>query len=1020
MTVELRPLGVQCNLQCHYCYQHPQRDAGLAGRAYDLDRMKAGLLAAGRPFNLFGGEPLLVPKPDLEEIWRWGLEHFGRNTVQTNATLIDDDHIRMFRQYRVHVGVSIDGPGPLNDARWFGTLARTREATAKTEAALDRLCAENLRASIILTLHRGNASGQNLPVLLSWVTRMLAAGIRNWRLHLLEAEDDRIRDKYAMDTAENVAALAEFLALTRRFPRLRIAMFEDMHDMLRGQDGAATCTWRGCDSYSTQAVHGIEGNGQRSNCGRTNKDGIDFIPAADHGFERYLALYQTPDAAGGCQGCRFFLMCKGQCPGTARDRDWRNKSEHCGVWKAMYTRLEDEMVAAGQVPLSLDPARTQIEAAMLRAWRGGTNTTIAQLRRGLDRLPGGTGPARAGARAPHPSAPALPPFLRIAWVSESAQAAWQPRLTALAAAVSTVEWLTVAQGARPAAIVAVPGTDRASAEAVWADRGLAVLELTARRPHVGAPPSSALAAVVPAAAALRGPAVFAVGSRESAAAVRAAWAAGDDQSLGAALGYPECCVLALRDTTSGTTDDGPGRPAGRASGAGPARARRGGAWLMAKPATPSTSAGGGPPSAAAAGLAALNPLWWELGLAAIPHWACHPSCLPSAAIADTFRAVAEGAGLADDWRLLLEVLSWPGEWTALHGIAELKTPLLKAATATEVSHALWRAAWAGTGYPAGAPSGVRFPYRAPRHLPLTSRSSFRAGLRRPFTVVTEDGGEMTPQPPDRAPAPRPRSAAPAPAAVDQAATAEPAVAARLLTNAQAERFVRDGFVRVPGVVPEAQIAAAASMARRLWAEGGSRPGWSSIRPAPPEAGALERLLLGGDTARLIREFLPARYRASPQLAVTAGPAGSPAGPHLDGPLDGHGSGIPSTFSLLVAVLLTDQQESDAGNLWAWPGTHLLAAEYFRAHGPSALPATERYPDVRLDGCAPVQVRGSAGDVVLASYLLGHAAGRSTAGAWRATAYFRIRTPGLASRWQQTVLDPFAEFSPIIAQAAASL
>ncbi len=28
MSVELRPLGVQCNIQCQYCYQNPQRDAG--------------------------------------------------------------------------------------------------------------------------------------------------------------------------------------------------------------------------------------------------------------------------------------------------------------------------------------------------------------------------------------------------------------------------------------------------------------------------------------------------------------------------------------------------------------------------------------------------------------------------------------------------------------------------------------------------------------------------------------------------------------------------------------------------------------------------------------------------------------------------------------------------------------------------------------------------------------------------------------------------------------------------------
>lgn len=306
MTIELRPLGVQCNLQCHYCYQHPQRDAGLLRRAYDLDQMKAAILAEGGPFSLFGGEPLLVPKEDLEEIWRWGLEHFGRNTVQTNATLIDDDHIRMFRKYRVHVGVSIDGPGPLNDARWFGSLARTRSATGKTESALARLCAENLHPSIILTLHRGNASGQNLSALLSWVVQMFEAGVRAWRLHLLETEDDRIREKYAMDTAQYVLALSEFLALTRQFPKLRIAMFDDMRLMLHGQDEATTCTWRACDPYNTQAVRGVEGNGQRSNCGRTNKDGIDFVKAPEHGFERYIALYNTPDAAGGCQGCRFF------------------------------------------------------------------------------------------------------------------------------------------------------------------------------------------------------------------------------------------------------------------------------------------------------------------------------------------------------------------------------------------------------------------------------------------------------------------------------------------------------------------------------------------------------------------------------------------------------------------------------------------------------------------------------------------------------------------------------------------
>ena len=249
---------------------------------------------------------------------------------------------------------------------------------------------------------------------------------------------------------------------------------------------------------------------------------------------------------------------------------------------------------------------------------------------------------------------------------------------------------------------------------------------------------------------------------------------------------------------------------------------------------------------------------------------------------------------------------------------------------------------------------------------------------------------------------------------------DPLAATSRLTSERARRFVTDGYLRIPDVVPQAQVAAAQRLARRLWTERGCPSGRNSIRPDPQDAGALESLLLGGDMAQLISAFLPAPYRVSPQLAVTAGMASSPSGPHLDGPLDGHGSGTPSTFSLLVGVLITDQREADGGNLWVWPGTHRLAAEFLRSHGPEVLTVTDRYPDVRLDGCAPLQVLGSAGDVVVASYLLGHAAGRSAAGTWRATAYFRLRTHGLASRWQQSVLDPFAEFSPIILEAAASV
>lgn len=383
MGVELRPLGVKCNIQCQYCYQNPQRDAGNVLRTYDLEKMKAAVEKSGGGFTLFGGEALLVPEKDLEALWSWGLQKYGQNGIQTNGTLINEDHIRMFKQYRVRVGISVDGPGELNDVRWAGSLERTREATAKTHAAIERLCREGIPPSVIVTLHRCNATRDKLPVMHDWFRYLQSIGVSSARLHILEVENDAIRRKYVLTTEENLEAFLSFLVLETELTTLRLDLFQDMRNLLLGTDTGTTCVWKACDPYTTRAVQGVEGNGQRSNCGRTNKDGIDFTKAATEGFERYLALYHTPQEHGGCKGCRFFLMCKGQCPGTAIDGDWRNRTEHCEVWKALYRHLEGQMLDQGLSPISARPERERLEQFFLETWTRGRNTTIAYARRRL-------------------------------------------------------------------------------------------------------------------------------------------------------------------------------------------------------------------------------------------------------------------------------------------------------------------------------------------------------------------------------------------------------------------------------------------------------------------------------------------------------------------------------------------------------------------------------------------------------------------------------------------------------------
>jgi uncharacterized protein len=377
MVTEVRPLGVKCNLSCNYCYQDPVRDVAGRTRQYDLAAIKSSILSKGEPFALFGGEPLLLPKTELEELFALGLDRFGSNSIQTNALLIDSEHVALFRRYKVQVGISFDGPGPLNSPRSAGTDERTAVATAKIEDSIRLLVQADIIPAIITTLHRHNAVGKRLETLLNWFLELDQLGIRYARVHLLEVENDRVRSMLALTAPENVIALRALADLERNCLKgLSFDIFNEIEALLLARDKNVSCTWRACDPYTTEAVQGIEGKGEASNCGRTSKAGVDFLKTDDQGFERYLALYQTPQEWNGCGGCRFFLMCKGQCPGTSIGGDWRNRTEQCETWFTLFAEVEARLLAKGYVPISADPNRESLEHAMLGHWVLGENPPL--------------------------------------------------------------------------------------------------------------------------------------------------------------------------------------------------------------------------------------------------------------------------------------------------------------------------------------------------------------------------------------------------------------------------------------------------------------------------------------------------------------------------------------------------------------------------------------------------------------------------------------------------------------------
>ncbi len=377
MSIEVSPVGVTCNLSCPYCYEHPMREAGnFNEKPYDLDKMIAGLEKEGGKFGLFGGEPLLTDLETLEGLWKFGLERFGSNQIQTNGTLINEKHIELFKKYKVHVGISVDGPDELNDARWAGSLEETRRRTKMSMDAADRLCDEGIPPSFIVTLHKLNATTEKLPKLKEWFKYWDSRGVYSSRLHTLEVEYDSINETLALSDQRNIEVMLEMAQFESELQKIRFDVFNDIKKMLIGQDNSATCTFHECDPYTTDAVRGINGQGESENCGRANKEGINFLKSSTKGYERQMALYHTPQEYGGCRGCRFFIMCKGQCPGTGIKYDWRNKTDKCEMYFKLFEHFENKYEEAGVLPLSKSPELSRIENIMFNMWSQQKRTGI--------------------------------------------------------------------------------------------------------------------------------------------------------------------------------------------------------------------------------------------------------------------------------------------------------------------------------------------------------------------------------------------------------------------------------------------------------------------------------------------------------------------------------------------------------------------------------------------------------------------------------------------------------------------
>jgi len=392
-----------CNLGCVHCYENASRTAGNAVRYYDLEAMRTSIVSEMRRRRqtpvFHGGEPLLMPIEDMRSLCETirktaKAEGFAPQfSIQTNGLLITDRHIRLFKHYGFSVGVSIDGPGPLNRMRQYQhSDAETDAATDKIIQNLHRLRRHGLSVGLITVLHRLNALPEQREALKTFYREMKAIGIKDIRTNPMILDDPDL--KHLELTPDE---LAEFFIDMSNFSfdeGMNIEPYRDVVDGLLGMR-LGTCIFGagelGCDPLNTRGEEVIYGDGSEVGCQKTSKDGTQPLRMDGYGQERSAVLRAIPTSEGGCGGCPYWAFCGGGCPSEGEGGDWRAKTRYCSSWFALYHHVEKRLKGLMPNIVTISDYVIDGDPDMTTVFRGGRGVDIAFARmRRRENIPHGS------------------------------------------------------------------------------------------------------------------------------------------------------------------------------------------------------------------------------------------------------------------------------------------------------------------------------------------------------------------------------------------------------------------------------------------------------------------------------------------------------------------------------------------------------------------------------------------------------------------------------------------------------
>ncbi|WP_083924899.1 TIGR04083 family peptide-modifying radical SAM enzyme [Lamprocystis purpurea] len=357
--------SLACPARCGYCFGPHQgpimspevADATVAFIARIAE--ETGMTRVRVTFH--GGEPLMAGSGLFRRILTGLRDRLGadrlRLAIQSNLWHLDDEFCTLFREYRVEIGTSLDGPESITDAqRGAGYFARTL-------AGIRRAQAHGLQPGCIATFTPASAPRWR-EVFDFFLNERLGFSVHP-ALRPLGGGDPR----HALppdDYGRLLCDLADHYIAHRR--DLAIGSLDQVCQSL-GTGQGQTCTFRDClgmfiaidpsgDLYPCQRLCGHPDWRLGHLADRPSlAELLDALPA------RRLAERErriTED----CAGCAHLPYCRGGCPyNAAAAGDSAGRDPNCPAYRTLFDHLQRRLTVELAAPENID-------AVAARPWDG--------------------------------------------------------------------------------------------------------------------------------------------------------------------------------------------------------------------------------------------------------------------------------------------------------------------------------------------------------------------------------------------------------------------------------------------------------------------------------------------------------------------------------------------------------------------------------------------------------------------------------------------------------------------------